>query len=164
VKEPDEGSDVPAMRARLVAARGRLDALPITGRLDAGPADPTTGESWHRGHVLGHMSEMMPYWTEQLRRAAAGSGEVGRDQAGYQHRRQGIDRGEAAREAELKLAIDEGIAGVLELLDRLSPADLDRKVVYHSRDGDREARVGELLELLVIDHVESHLSQLASLG
>jgi len=164
VKEPGDGHDLSAMRARLVAARARLDDLPIASRLDAGPTDPATGESWHRGHVLGHMSEMLPFWTDQLRRAAAGSGEIGRDQAGYQRRRQGIDRGEAATEAELKLAVDQGIAGVLGMLDGLSPADLDRQVVYHSRDGDREARVGELLDMLVIEHVEEHVSQLASLG
>ena len=164
MSEPDEGHDIAAMRSRLVAARLRLDALPISGRLDAGPADPTTGERWHRGNVLGHMSEMMPFWTEQLRRAAAGSGEVGRDQAGYQLRRRGIDRGEAATEADLKLAVDQGIAGVLELLDGLSPGDLDRQVVYHSRAGDREARVGELLDMLVIKHVEEHVSQLGGLG
>ena len=152
------------MRKRLVDARTRLARLPIASRLDAGPTDPATGESWRRGNVLGHMSEMLPFWTEQLRRTAAGSGEVGRDQAGRQHRRQGIDRGGAATEAELKVAVDEGIAGVLELLDGLPPADLERLVVYHSLDGDREARVGELLEILVVGHVEEHLQQLASLG
>lgn len=164
MKNPNEDRDVPAMRSRLVAARARLVALQISSHLEAGPTDPATGESWHRGNVLGHMSEMLPFWTDQLRRAAAGSGEVGRDQAGYQHRRQGIDRGEAATEAELKLAVDQGIAGVLGLLDGLSPSDLERQVVYHSRDGDREARVGELLDMLVIEHVEEHVSQLANLG
>jgi hypothetical protein len=164
VREPDGVYDIQGMRARLVDARARLARLPIAGRLDAGPTDPATGESWHRGNVLGHMSEMLPFWTEQLKLAAAGSREVGRDEAGYQHRRQGIDRGGAATEAELKLAVDEGIVGVLGLLDGLSPADLERHVVYHSRDGDRDARVGELLEILVIGHVEEHLQQLASLN
>jgi hypothetical protein len=163
MKNPNEDRDVPAMRSRLVAARARLVALHISSHLEAGPTDPATGESWHRGNVLGHMSEMLPYWSEQLRRAAAGSGEVGRDQSGYQLRRQGIDRGGAATEAELKLAVDQGIAGVLELLDGLAPGDLERQVVYHSRAGDREARVGELLELLVVGHVEEHVLQLASL-
>ncbi|HEV2035017.1 MAG TPA: DinB family protein [Candidatus Dormibacteraeota bacterium] len=164
MKEPNSGDDLTAMRGRLVEARARLARLPIGSRLDGGPTDPATGESWHRGNVLGHVGEMIPFWTEQLRRATAGSGEVGRDQVGYQQRRQGIDRGGAATEAELKLAVDEGIAGVLELLDGLSPGDLERHVVYHSRDGDRDAQVGELLEMLVIGHVEEHLQQLASLG
>lgn len=164
MNEPDGGGDLAAMRGRLVDARARLARLPIASRLDAGPTDPATGESWHRGNVLGHMGEMIPFWTEQVRRTAVGSGEVGRDQVGYQQRRQGIDRGGAATEAELKLSVDEGLAGVLELLDGLSPGDLERHVVYHSRDGDRDARVGELLDMLVIGHVEEHLQQLASLG
>lgn len=152
------------MQARLVAARVRLDGLPISNHLDVGPIDPSTGESWHRGNVLGHMSEMIPFWTEQLRHAAAGSGEVGRDGPGYQYRRQGIDRGGTATEAELRLAVDDGLAGVLELLDGLSPIDLDRTVIYHSRNEDREARVGELLQSLLVVHVEEHLAQLDSLG
>lgn len=164
MKEPDAGHDLPAMRSRLVAVRMRLDALPISSRPAAGPTDPTTGESWHRGNVLGHMSEMIPFWTEQLGRAAAGASDVGRDQVGYQHRREGIDRGEGTTEAELKLAVDRGIGGVLELLDGWSPGDLDRQVVFHSRDGDREARVGELLDFLVVHHLEEHLEQLATLG
>jgi hypothetical protein len=162
--ELDDGQNPQAMRARLVAARARLDGLPIVAGLDAGPTDPTTGESWHRGNVLGHMSEMIDYWTQQLQRAAAGAKVVGRDEAGYLRRRQGIDRGNANTEASLKVAVDQGIGGVIGLLDSLSPADLDREVVYHSRDGDRDARVGELLEILLVRHVEEHVAQLASLG
>jgi hypothetical protein len=164
VKAPDDGQNPQAMRARLVAARARLDRLPIAVRRDAGPTDPVTGESWHRGNVLGHMSEMIDYWTAQLRSAAAGSRVVGRDEAGYLQRRQGIDRGNAATEANLKVTVDQGIGGVIVLLDSLSPADLDREVVYHSRDGDRDARVGELLEILLVRHVEEHVAQLVSLS
>jgi hypothetical protein len=138
--------------------------LPLASRLDAGPTDPATGESWHRGNVLGHMSEMTDYWIVQLRKAAAGSKEIGRNEEGYKSRRHGIDQGNAATEAELKVAVDGGIGRVIELLDSLSAADLDREVVYHSRDGDRKARVGELLETLLVGHVEEHVSQLADLS
>jgi DinB family protein len=164
MKKQDDIHDLTAMRSRLVAARMRLQELPLASRLDAGPTDPATGESWHRGNVLGHMSEMIDYWTVQLRSAAAGSKEVGRDEAGYQSRRHGIDGGNAATEAELKVAVDGGIGRAIALLDSFSPADLDRKVVYHSRTGDRDAGVGELLESLIVDHVEEHVSQLAGLG
>jgi hypothetical protein len=159
-----DDQDLAAMRSRLVAARARLKMLPLASHLDAGPTDPATGESWHRGNVLGHMNEMTDYWIVQLRNAAAGSKEVGRDEEGYQSRRHGIDRGNAATEAELKIAVDEGIGRVITLIDSFSPADLDREVVYHSRTGDRDARVGELLEMLLVGHVEEHVSQLAGLG
>jgi DinB superfamily len=164
VKKQDDLQGVAALRSRLVAARMRLEKLPLASRLDTGPTDPATGESWHRGNVLGHMSEMLDYWTVQLRRAAAGSKEVGRDEQGYHSRRHGIDRGNATTEAELKVAVDGGIGRVIDLLDSFSPADLDREVVYHSRAGDRDARVGELFESLLVDHVEEHVSQLAGLG
>jgi hypothetical protein len=164
MKKQDDMNDVGVMRSRLVTARLRLEELPLANRLDTGPTDPATGESWHRGNVLGHMNEMIDYWTVQLRSAAAGSKEVGRDEAGYQSRRHGIDGGNAATEAELKVAVDGGIGRAIALLDSFSPADLDRKVVYHSRTGDRDARVGELLESLLVEHVEEHVSQLADLG
>ena len=163
MSETRDGQNPRSMRARLVSARARLDSLPIASRLAAGPTDPTTGESWHRGNVLGHMSEMIDYWTVQLRDAAAGSKEVGRDEDGYLKRRQGIDRGNAATEADLKLAVDNGIGSIIELLDTLSLADLDREVLYHRRDGDENQRVGDLLEILLVRHVEEHVDQLASL-
>jgi hypothetical protein len=35
--------------------------------------------------------------------------------------------------------------------------------VFRSRDGDRPARLDELLEMLVIGHLEEHITQLAAL-
>jgi hypothetical protein len=164
VSKQDDLQDLAVMRSRLVAARSSLQRLALASRLDAGPTDPATGESWHRGNVLGHMSEMTDYWIVQLRNAAAGSNEVGRNEEGYKSRRGGIDRGNAATEAELKVAVDGGIGRVIDLLDAFSAADLDREVVYHSRDGNRDARLGELLEMLLVGHIEEHVSQLASLS
>ena len=164
MKKHDDLRDVALMRSRLVAARARLESLPLASHLDAGPTDPTTGESWHRGNVLGHMNEMIDYWTVQLRSAAAGSKEVGRDEEGYASRRHGIDVGNAATEAELKVAVDAGIARAIAWLDSVSPSDLDRTVVYHRRAGDEDARVGELTEMLLVEHVEEHVEQLAGLS
>jgi len=163
VTEKDDSHDLAALRARVTAARESLARLPIFRPRHAGPPDPSTGESWHRGNVLGHMGEMLPYWTDQIRRAKAGSGKMGRDEAGTAERRDGIDRGDAAGEAELKRAVDRGLEGVLKLLEKLSPEDLERRVVFHNREGEREARVGELLQTLVVGHVEDHLEQHASL-
>src|SRR4029077_3901777 len=160
----DDRHDLEAMRARLISAREQLVRLPIASPRRAGPTDPSTGESWHRGNVLGHMSEMLPYWTDQLRRAAAGAGRGGRDEEGTAERRHGIDHGDAAAEAELKRAVDKGIGGVLKLMDKLTPDDLERTVVFHNRAGDREAHVGELLQFLIVRHVEEHVAQLAELG
>lgn len=164
MSERDDGQDLAAFRERLKASRERLAALPISNRPDAGPTDPQTGESWHRGNVLGHMNEMLSYWHGQIQRAAQGSGVVGRDEAGALSRRQGIDRGVPALEADLRSGVDAGITRWLELLDAMSPGDLQRTVVYHSREGDREVRLGELVEMLAVGHVEEHLAQIAALG
>jgi hypothetical protein len=164
MSEPDDSHDLAALRVRLTSARERLARLPVANDRHAGPIDPSTGEGWHRGNVLGHVNEMLPFWTEQIRSAIKGSGNVGRDQEGATHRRQGIEQGNATTEGELRLSVDVGIEGVLELMEALSPDDLERVVVYHSRDGDRDAQLGELLQLLMVGHLEDHLAQLASLG
>jgi hypothetical protein len=163
MSEHDDSHDLAALRARLVAARERLARLPISSPRHAGPPDPSTGESWHRGNVLGHVSEMLPFWTDQIRRATAGAGRMGRDEAGAAKRREGIDHGDAAGELELKRSVDKGLGGALKLLEKLTPADLERRVVFHNREGEREARVGELLQILVVGHVEEHVEQLAAL-
>ena len=160
----DDSHDIAALRERLAAARAELARLPVSTPRRAGPPDPSTGESWHRGNVLGHLSEMLPFWTDQIRRAKAGSGKMGRDEAGTAHRRDGIELGDAASEAELKRSVEKGIAGVVKLMEKLTPDDLERTVVFHSREGDREARVGELLQTLVVHHLEEHVEQLAGLG
>ena len=162
--ERDDSHDLKALRERLSAVRESLARLPISNRPDVGPTDPATGESWHRGNMLGHMSEMLGYWRNQIRRAHEGSGSVGRDEAGAQLRRRGIDRGEPDREADLKAAVDVEINLMLQEMDAWSPADLERKVVFHNRDGHRDARIGELVQMLVVAHLEEHVAQLSSVG
>jgi hypothetical protein len=136
----------------------------VSDQREAGPIDPSTGESWHRGNVLGHVNEMLPFWTEQIRLARAGSGKVGRDASGAKSRRQGVDSGNVAGEAQLRQSVDEGIGGVIALVDEMSPGDLERKVVFTNREGSREAEVGELLQQLIVSHLEDHLEQLAALS
>jgi hypothetical protein len=159
----DDSHDLGALRERLTAARSGYANLPLSDHRHPGPTDPSTGESWHRGNVLGHVNEMLPYWTAQFRRANAGSGMVGRDQEGAAHRRHGIDHGAAASDEELRLSIDGGIEGAAEQLAVMTPDDLERVVVYHTRNGDRDARIGELVQILIVGHLEEHLEQLAGL-
>src|ERR1700694_3345593 len=90
------------MRKRVDAARKRLKR--ITRSSGRGPIDPATGESWHRGHVMGHTAEALNFWTTQFRAARGGASEVGRGEEGNQKRRDGIDRGEAVAEEELQQA------------------------------------------------------------
>ena len=88
-----ERERVEEYRRRLVAAREQLRAVPQIGPGSPGPADPETGEQWDRANVLGHVAEMLPYWTAQGRTVLAGADSFGRDEPGSWARREGIDGG-----------------------------------------------------------------------
>jgi hypothetical protein len=162
--ERDDRHDLAALRKRLTAARESFATMRISKERNPGPTDPSTGESWHHGNVLGHVNEMLPFWTEQIRLANAGSGKMGRDESGTKRRRLGIDSGDAVTETQLRLEIENGIGDVVLLMDEMSPSDLKREVVYSTRTGIRHAEVGELMQLLIVRHLEDHLEQLAELG
>jgi hypothetical protein len=149
------------MRKRVDEARKRLSR--VTKSTARGPIGPATDDKWHRGHVMGHAAEALNFWTTQFRAVRGGANEVGRGEEGIQMRRQGIDRGEAVAEEELQQALDEAVGDVLNLLDEMSDEELELEVVFRSRDGDRPARLDELLEMLVIGHLEEHITQLAAL-
>jgi hypothetical protein len=155
MSERDDSHNLQALRERVAAARADLARSPTSKDRGAGSIDPATGESWHRGNVLGHMSEMLDYWTSQIQRAVEGSGTMGRDERGRTLRRHGIEHGNAASEDELRKAIDQKIGRVLVLLGAMSADDLERPVDFHNREGNRQARVG---------HLEEHIQQLSSLG
>jgi DinB superfamily len=149
------------MRKRVDAARERLRR--ITKSSARGPIGPASDDRWHRGHVMGHAAEALNFWTTQFRAVRGGASEVGRGDEGNQKRSQGIDRGEAVAEEELQQALDEAVGDVLNLLDEMTDEELELEVVFRSRDGDRPARLDELLEMLVIGHLEEHITQLAAL-
>ena len=163
VPPQDDSHDLQAMRERVAAARADLARTRIPEDRGAGPVDPATGEAWHRGNVLGHMSEMLDYWTAQIQGAIKGSATIGRDEQGAALRRQGIDQGNGLSEVELRRAIDQKIGRILVLMAAMSPEDLERTVDFHNREGNRTARVGELFQNLVVGHLEEHVSQLAGL-
>jgi hypothetical protein len=150
-------------RERLAAARDALAAAPLLGAGESGPPDEKTGERWDRTNVLGHMAEMLPYWTSQTRAVLGGSGEMGRGEAGYARRRQGIDSGKVLSEAELREQIETGIDGLVALLGEMRDEDLDRPVVYRPKDGDRQETLRGVLEELMVGHLEAHLRQLQDL-
>jgi hypothetical protein len=156
-------SELDSYRERLVAAREALSATPLLGPGDSGPPDEKTGERWDRINVLGHVAEMLPYWTSQTRAVIGGSGEMGRGEAGYARRREGIDSGKVLSEVDLRAQIATGIDGLLALLGEMRDEDLDRPVVYRPRDGDRQETVRSVLEELMVGHLEAHIRQLDDL-
>jgi hypothetical protein len=154
--------EIEGLRERLEAARRAYAALPRDGWGQPGAVDEATGERWDRGNVLGHVAEMLPYWTGQVRDVLSGqAGAVGRDAVGSARRRMGIDSGREAGEDGLLDRIDGGMGDLLDLLGGLQEADLDRPLRYRPVGADdREVDVRYALGYLLVGHVEDHLEQL----
>jgi len=156
--------EIERYRERAQAAARQITGLPRAGWGEPGPPDEQTGERWDRGNVLGHVAEMLPFWTGQLRAALSGGTSLGRGDAGLAQRREAIATGRDLGEEELIARIDAGLTGLLGLLRELGEGDLDRRLMYHSAGGEREVDLRYPLEELLIGHVEAHLRQLGELG
>ena len=157
-------SDLHDLRTRLRGAHDRILSVPETGPGVYGAPDPQTGERWNAGNVLGHAAEMLPFWVDQIRGVLGGRDELGRGVEGYERRRQAIDAGATLSGQELRTRVEAGVSLATILLDEMSPADLERRVTYRRRDGEEEKTVGELVDQLIVGHLEEHAKQLAELS
>jgi len=156
--------EIERYRERVEAAWREVAALPRLGWGQPGPPDPKTGERWDRANVLGHMAEMVPFWSDQVRAALGGETSFGRGEAGYAKRREAIDDAREVGEDQLLARIDSGLAGLLGLLAEMRDEDLDRKLTYLSAGGDQEVDLRYPVEQLLVGHVEAHLRQLSELS
>jgi len=156
-------SGVGELRGRAVRAGARLGAIPATGRGEYGAPDPETGERWNRGNVLGHVAEMLDFWTDQSRAVLAGQTVVGRGEPGYARRQEGIERGEVVEESELRGSIERSLRDLDGLLAETPPESLQIRIVYRRKDGDRDLTLGEFIDQFLVGHLEEHLAQLESL-
>ena len=155
--------EIDDLRQRVEAARRAYAALPREGWGEPGPLDERTGERWDRGNVLGHVAEVLPFWTGQVRAVLNGAEAIGRDEVGNAQRRMGIDSGREAGEEGLLERIDAGMEGLLALLAEIRDADLDRPVVFRTSAGSRTSDLRATITQVLIDHVEEHLSQVRQL-
>src|SRR5690242_4739571 len=151
------------LRERARDAGARLRRIPATGRGEYGAADPETGERWKRGNVLGHVAEMLAFWTDQARAALGGQTAVGRGEPGYASRREGIERGDMVEEAELRASIEQSLRDLDGLLADMPEDALATQVVYRRQDGDRNQALGDFIDQVLVGHFEEHLTQLESL-
>jgi hypothetical protein len=158
-------SEVAGLRERVVRARAAVDALPPFATAGLGEPDARTGERWQRLNVAGHLVEMLPFWTAQVRSAVeAGATSIGRDESGYQARREGIERGPRLDDAELRRRVHESIDGLLTLLGAMSDGDLARPVTTRVAGGEsRHVDVRTVMEELLVGHLEAHIRQIEEL-
>jgi DinB superfamily len=143
---------------RLLAAAGRIRAGAVVLAEDAlTEPDPDSGERWDRGQVLAHVAEMLPYWAQQAELIAAGDQvEFGRVKSDPD-RIAAIERDRREDPQRLLGRIDEGVAAVLDLLDRLD----DRAMASTGRHQTLgEMPVAAIIDRFVVAHLEEHADQL----
>jgi Mycothiol maleylpyruvate isomerase N-terminal domain len=157
-------SEVQSYTQRTLAAREALDRLPMLGPGEPGPPDQETGERWDRSNVLGHLAEMLQFWTAQASGLLGGAAEFGRGDAGYASRRQAIDSAAAAGEEELRRRVDAGIEALLQLLGEVHDRDLGREALFRGRSGEERVDLRYLLDELLVGHLEAHVAQLEQLS
>jgi maleate isomerase len=164
IEDSVAGVGVASLRRRLLAARDELHTISVSPPDRFGPPDPDTGERWNRGNVLGHMAEILPFWSAQIMAAAKGATSIGRTAEGNQRRRSAIDSGPERDEDSLMADIDAAVAEVLAQLDRLSPAELDIRVDHVRANETKVKSLRELLDQLLVHHFEVHVEQLRELS
>lgn len=143
---------------RLLSAAGRIRASAVALPEDAlTDPDPASGERWDRGQVLAHVAEMLPYWAQQAELVAAGR----QDQFGRVRsdpdRAEAIERDRREDPQRLLGRIDEGVATVLALLERLDAQAMVR-TGHHQTLG--EMTVAEIIDRFAVAHLEEHADQL----
>ena len=155
--------EIEDLKKRLQDARERFERLPLDGPGRLGPPDPATGEQWSRANVLGHMGEILPFWTGQIREVISGATRLGRDSADTQARRRAIDEAQKAGEDRLRRQVEDGLDGVFRLLSEVTLAQLDLEADHVRATETRTKRVGELLDQLLVHHFDVHVRQLQEL-
>ena len=143
---------------RLQAAAGRIRASAVVLPDDAlTDPDPDSGERWDRGQVLAHVAEMLPYWAQQAELVAAGrQASFGRVRSDPD-RIAAIERDRRDDPRRLLARVDDGVAALLDLVDRLDAEALAR-TGRHPALGDMT--VAELIDLFAVAHLEEHADQL----
>jgi hypothetical protein len=143
------------LRAAAERIRATVPKVPDDARTSA---DPETGEQWDRGQVLAHVAEILPYWSEQIELVVERGGGVpfGRVKSDPE-RNAAIERDRLVDTAELLRRMDQGLLGVLALLDRLDERALERTGT-HERIGEMTAAA--IVDRFLVEHLEEHAEQL----
>jgi DinB superfamily len=143
------------LRTAAERIRATVPKVPDDARTSA---DPETGEQWDRGQVLAHVAEILPYWSEQIELVVERGGGVpfGRVKSDPE-RNAAIERDRLVDAAELLRRMDQGLLGVLALLDRLDERALERTGT-HERIGEMTAAA--IADRFLVEHLEEHAEQL----
>lgn len=125
---------------------------------NAGRLRAHEGETeWSAMQVLGHVTEMIPYWLGQCQMLIlAGIPPLFGRTPDAPERLAGPERGATAEVGALLGVLNEEVQAAARIIRGMTPAERDKRG-RHVRRG--EMRVEDVVELHVVAHVEEHLAQ-----
>jgi uncharacterized damage-inducible protein DinB len=118
-------------------------------------------DEWSAMQVLGHMTEMIPYWLSHCRVLIAATGELptfGRT-PGSPERLAGVAHGASAQPDALLRQLQEEVRTAAGTIRTLSMAERSKRGLYPGRG---EMTVADVLESFIVSHAEEHLAQVQS--
>jgi DinB family protein len=157
-------ASVSKLRVRVAEAASWLSGLDLPALDALGSPDPETGERWSVRNVMGHLSEALPFWANQVRQVLAGATETGRGDADYVRRREGVEAHSSETGERLRARVSGAIGEVSSVLATLSDADLRREVLHRARSAEHPTQLGDLIERMLVGHLEEHVKQIAAIS
>ena len=116
-------------------------------------------DEWSAVQVIGHLVELIPYWTGQMQILAQATGEPPHFGRGLDapERLEAVAHGAAADPGELLQQLAGAAGAGAAAIRAMTPAQRARHGV-HTRRG--EETVAAFIEALIVSHVEDHVTQI----
>ena len=143
---------------RLEAALAQIEALfarpEVQQRLRQAPGE----NEWSAMEILGHCTELVPYWVNQSRKLIDAAGELPAFGRGLDspERIEAVERGKTGNPDALLAELRRAVAAAVPTIRALTPAELE-KAGMHSRRGRMTVR--EIVDFFILDHAEEHVKQ-----
>ena len=155
-RAPDNPGEIQARRLeRVYEEVARLLRDPgVASRLRTAPGK----DAWSAMQILGHMTEMIPYWLSHCRVLIAATGSPPRfgRTAGSPERLAGVAHGATASPDTLLGRLDEEVRAAAGTIRKLSEAERSKRGLSPERG---EVTVAEVIESFIVGHAEEHLAQ-----
>ena len=122
---------------------------------------PTSENEWSAMQILGHMSEMIPYWLVNCRVLIAATGappQFGRSLEAPE-RLEGVERGATGNPDQIMQQLREEVYAAMSVIRGISPAERHKQGVHISRG---EMTVADIIEAFIVAHAEDQREQEAS--
>jgi uncharacterized damage-inducible protein DinB len=143
--------------SRLEAVAEQISQLLLQPSVATRLRSAPDANTWSALQVIGHMTEMIPYWLSHCQTLIAASEppHFGRA-ADAPERLAGVERGATANPDELVAALQAEIQAASSTIRTMSAAQRSKRGI-NTRRG--EMTVADIIELFIVSHAEEHLAQ-----